>query len=480
MLDSTQRVVVIGGGLAGLAAATSLAQSGYHVRLFEARNLLGGRASSFVDSQSGETIDNCQHVGMGCCTNLQHFCETHAIDDGFRREDTLYFFDKNGSCSLFRGTRWLPAPLHLGPALLGLKYLSWREKIQIALAMLRLLRVSQTQLNSPLTMQDWLSQQRQSGNAINCFWNVIFVSALSETLDRISLAVGRKVIVDGLMAHPQSYVVEIPEQPLGELYGEKLQNSLEELGVSVQFRKRLKALRGDASQIHELEFSDERITDFDTVVLALPWKQVFRLLDPTLQQALPELEIASQFPHAAISSVHLWFDRPITQLPHAVFVDHVSQWLFARGTSANCDAQHTKPTKESYYYQVVISASDSYLQGNQQDAVAKVCTELTSVFPEIGRAKLVHSRCVSEKSAVFSPTWETEQQRPSQATSVRNLFLAGDWTQTGWPATMEGAVRSGYLAAEAICKQHTNERRFMVDDLPKSWLMRLLMLGKDH
>lgn len=476
MTASSQRSIVVGGGLAGLAAATSLAQAGHQVQLFEARNMLGGRASSFVDAQSGELLDNCQHVGMGCCTNLQHFCRTHGIETGFRRDQTLYFFGPDAKCSLFRGSHWLPAPLHLAPALASLKYLSWFDRLQIARAMWALVRVGQETLHSSLTMQAWLEQQHQSQQVIDRFWNVIFVSALSERLDRISIAAGRKVIVDGLMAHPQSYVVEIPQLPLGELYGDRLQGSLADLGIRVHFRQRLKRIHGQHAHITALEFNDQQLSEFDTVVLALPWRQVYRLLDPPLQQRLESLEVASHFPQAAISSVHLWFDRPITDLPHAVFVDRLSQWLFARGESEQTNGS---AATASYYYQVVISASDTYLQGEKQAAVAKVCEELAEVFPGARSAKLLHSRCVTEKSAVFSPLWETEQQRPWQRTEVENLFLAGDWTQTGWPATMEGAVRSGYLAAEAVCQAHDQPQCFLVADLPKSWLMRWLLVGRN-
>ncbi|HEY1066920.1 MAG TPA: FAD-dependent oxidoreductase, partial [Pirellulales bacterium] len=169
-------VVVIGGGLAGLAATAALAERGIPVTLYESRQNLGGRAGSYIDAQSGEQIDNCQHVGMACCTNLADFCRRTNLDAGFVRHRTLYFFGRDGRCSKFRGSRGLPAPLHLTGGLLGLKYLSLRDRIRIGRSLMALGRMRPERLDPTQTIADFLDQRGEPQSARDGFWEVVLVS----------------------------------------------------------------------------------------------------------------------------------------------------------------------------------------------------------------------------------------------------------------------------------------------------------------
>ncbi len=201
---------------------------------------------------------------------------------------------------------------------------------------------------------------------------------------------------------------------------------------------------------------------------AVPWHRVLDLVPPSLQL---KYEFLNEIVPAPISSLHLWFDRPITKLPHLVFVDHLSQWLFDR--SRFDQGAH----EQGYYYQVVISAS-RLLQGRPRDEViARVCDELKRTLPDAVDAKLLRSRLVTEHKAVFSPRPGIDRLRPGQETAYDNLSLAGDWTDSGWPATMEGAVRSGYLAAENVMSQIGQPATIVQPDLPvarlSKWLFKL-------
>jgi uncharacterized protein with NAD-binding domain and iron-sulfur cluster len=199
-------------------------------------------------------------------------------------------------------------------------------------------------------------------------------------------------------------------------------------------------------------------------VLAVPWYRVGDLLPDRLRTKYASLE---EIQSAPISSVHLWLDRPITDLPHVVFVDHLSQWLFARPRRTNRSAADA-----TSYYQIVISESRGLERMSKQQVIDRVLEELRSVFPPARDARLVHSRLVTEHRAVFSPQPGIEAMRPSQTTPVKNLHLAGDWTDTGWPSTMEGAVRSGYLAAESVLDAIGVESQILQSDLPATWLAR--------
>ncbi len=213
----------------------------------------------------------------------------------------------------------------------------------------------------------------------------------------------------------------------------------------------------------------------------MPHQLVLSLLPAELQRH-PGLAEIDQLESAPISSVHLWFDRPITQLPHAVFIDRLSQWMFNRSLLGSQNpTEFERPNlsqtdvDHAFYYQIVISASRELAQCSREEAIARIVQELTDVWPETARAKLVHSRLISEHNAVFSVMPGAERLRPPQQTPIRNLQLAGDWTRTGWPATMEGAVRSGYLAAENVLAQLNRPEKLLQPDLAAGLLSKILI-----
>jgi squalene-associated FAD-dependent desaturase len=466
-----KQVAVIGGGLAGLAAAVALADEGVGVELYEATARLGGRAGSFADPVSGELVDHCQHVSMGCCTNLANFCRRANIADCFRRDRTLHFIGPDGRHFPLAASRWLPAPLHLAPALLKLGYLSLGDKIGIARAMRRLMRMAPSAAadvdgDGP-TVGQWLREQRQSQRAIDRFWSVVLVSALSETVDRASLSAARKVFVDGFLAARQGYEVEVPTAALGEMYGKRMIEALSARDVTVHLSSPITSLQGNDQAVREVCFADGTRRHFDAVIVAVPWRRVGELLASPLAAALPLLRSLDQIRSAPITAVHLWFDRPMTSLPHAVLIDRLSQWVFNHGASAADPPEH--------HYQVIVSASRD-LAGRDRDEIAtEVHDELVSAWPAARDARLLRHRIVTQQHAVFSPQVGVDRLRPSQITPVPNLFLAGDWTATGWPATMEGAVRSGYLAAEGALASQGCRVSLLRRDLPRGMLARMLI-----
>jgi len=213
----SRSVAIVGGGLAGLAAAVALCERNWQVDLFESRHHLGGRAGSFRDPQSHELIDHCQHVSMGCCTNLADLCRRTQIEGLFRREEAITFFAEHSHPSEVRATSWLPAPLHLARSLFGLSHLKWKDRRAVASALWRLARTPVTRQSENLSFGQWLRAQRQSERSIEGFWSVILVSALAEHMDRVSYAAARKVFVDGFMASASGYVLQLPQTSLGEV-----------------------------------------------------------------------------------------------------------------------------------------------------------------------------------------------------------------------------------------------------------------------
>ena len=437
------KLAIVGGGLAGLAAAVAAVERGCRVELFERSKTLGGRAASFVDAQTGELVDYCQHVAMGCCSEFLDFCRRTGIDDCFDRARTLHFIGPEGRRHDFTPSRWLPAPLHLLPGLMRLSYLSWSERWSV-IRTLRKLMQNRGPHPNPLpkgegTIGAWLRREGQSDRVVERFWSVVLVSALGETVDRASLAAARKVFHDGFWASREASTLVLPRRPLVEIFHNRLGKWLTDRDVRVHLDAPVRQIEGDGRRTGELILCDGTRRAFDLMIVAVPWHGIRSLLADDLLSQMPSLADVERIEPAAITAVHFWFDRPITRLPHAVLVGRLSQWLFAKPSDAG-----------RYYYQVVISASHRLAPRTNEQWLADVRGELELVWPEARRAKLLHGRVVTLPAAVFSMTPEVERSRPPQRTPLENLCLAGDWTSTGWPATMEGAVRSGRQAVESL------------------------------
>lgn len=468
-------VLVVGGGLSGLAAASALGMSGLKVSLLEARPRLGGRASSVVDQQTGRTIDNCQHVTMGCCTNFRHFAESLGFVDLFEVQRELYFVAplnhagraKKAPAIIRFGASRLPCPGHLGPALLRMPWFNLQEKLQIATAMRALMRTGSDA--EDCSFGDWLSRHGQTEKVQRQFWHLTLVSALSESLDRIGLRHARKVFVDGFLANRTGWEVAIPSAPLDEIYQSRVLDRLQKTGVDVQLQCGVKRLIMDDSRVSAVELRSGEIVAADHFILAVPHYLATSLLPDSLRTET-SIQNIDRLESAAISSVHLWFDKPLTNLPHAVFVDRLSQWMFNRSSASGSDAQ----TSESCL-QVVISASHNLEESSSEEIIRQVDAELREVWPEHSDSKRIHGRLITEHRAVFSPLSNVDELRPVQQSSIRNLQLAGDWTLTGWPSTMEGAVRSGYMAAGNIVQQLGRSESFLQPSQSMGRLSRLLI-----
>ncbi|MBI2803647.1 MAG: FAD-dependent oxidoreductase [Planctomycetes bacterium] len=444
-------VLIIGGGLAGLAAAQALAPRGLRVTLLEARTRLGGRASSFNDAATGQLVDTCQHVSMGCCTNLTHFCKTIGIDHLMQPQPCMYFMTPDRRVSRFRADRW-PAPLHLLRSFAGAHYLTLGEKMRAAWGLIQLKR--HTGDEDP-PFQAWLDRHGQTQRVIDRFWGLVLVSALNETPDRIGLRYARKVFVDGFMTHPRGFEIEIPSVPLGRLYGDELIHWLNDRQVELKLAQGAKTFLLQGNSITGIQLRNEQVLTADFYLSATPFDRLLDFLPDDAVDRHSYFGNLKNLETSPITSVHCWFDRGASDLPHVVLVDCLGQWVFHRG--------ETLPGE--WYVQVVVSAARQFRGLGREEVERQVVAELRRLFPRLADAKLLRARVVTEHAATFSAVPGVDRWRPRQESPIDNLFVAGDWTNTGWPATMEGAVRSGYLAAEALLARLGRPEKLVQADL---------------
>jgi squalene-associated FAD-dependent desaturase len=479
---------VIGGGLAGLAAGVALAEAGCRVRLFEQRPFLGGRATSYV-LPDGEHIDNCQHVTLGCCTNLSDFYSRVGAANKIKFFDRLSFLDPQAR----RGTMqagMLPAPFHMAGSFAAFAPLDFRDKLSIARAMLSIIRYRGHPPdieNDPVSMLDWLRLREQTQRAIDRFWRVVLVSALDEELDKTDARYGVDVFWKAFLSNRTGYRVGIPAVPLADLY-DGCRVAIQQKGGEVILRSSARSVRIDHSACTGVEFDAIREENADAYILAVPHSKIRDLLPADLVRAEPVFRNLENLTDAPITGVHFWFDREVMTEPFVTLLDTHTQWIFnksVRSVAANKSHANHSNTRDSsvdqrsatQYLQLVISASYDLLQEPRQKIIDLCLAEVRQAIPAARNANLLKATVIKETTATFSPVPGVDRWRPTQRSPVSDLFLAGDWTATGWPATMEGAVRSGYLAAEAVLTDFGAPKSFLQPDLPPDGLVSLWARG---
>ncbi|HZM11049.1 MAG TPA: hydroxysqualene dehydroxylase HpnE [Candidatus Limnocylindrales bacterium] len=456
-------IAVIGGGLAGISAGSALANAGYHVELFERRPYLGGRASSYELPGTGEVVDNCQHVLLGCCTNLIDFYRRLGVENQIRWYDEITFLLPDGSASTLKPS-WLPAPMHSGPSFLASSVLDLKDKLAISRALVALM--PGLPADNGENFQSWLMRHGQTKQSIDRFWAPVLISALNDELDHVSVRYAALVFRESFLKSAEAGRMGLPAVPLSQLYGEAA-SYIEARGGRVHLRAAVDSIQADDDGVRVCVGADDVRADF--AILATPFNGVAKLL-PDTPQMKPLREQAGYFGSSPITGIHLWFDREVTPLEHAVLLERTIQWMFQKSKILNT---RRESRETGSYLELVVSSSKTLVDKSRNEIIDLAMRELAEFFPAVKEAKLTKATVIKEVHATFSPTPGSDAYRPSHTSPWPRLLLAGDWTATGWPSTMEGAVRSGYGAAEALAAAGGGRQTFLVPDLPPAGLMRL-------
>ena len=453
--------VVIGGGIAGIAAALRLAEAGHRPVVLETRRKLGGRATSFVDPRSGETLDNCQHVTMGCCTNLLDLYRRLGVLDRIVWHPTTFWANPPHEPDRMEAG-WLPAPGQFTGSFLRMRMLGLRDKATVARAMLRLIRMgfAGRERWRGRVFGDFLRETGQTAVAIERFWEPVVVSACNLPSDRVDAPFAMQVFQEGFLSHRWASVMGLSAVPLLELY-DPAESLLARVGGELRLGVSAQAIAFDGRRVTGV-VTDEGFVEGAAVVSTVPFDRLAKLCSESLRAADRRLQRLDRIEVSPIVGVHLRYPSRVLETPHLVLPGRATQWLFDKGLDAR-GRQHVH---------AVISGAEAWMDLPETEIAARVHADVQWACPRAAGLAPEEVRSVKERRATFAAVPGFAELRPGPRADPRggvdNLFLAGDWCDTGWPATMEGAVRSGYAAAAALSGQGGLEA-----DLPVAPLARL-------
>jgi hydroxysqualene dehydroxylase len=448
MASATKDTVVIGAGFAGLSAAVALAEHGVRVTVLEGKPALGGRAYSFVDADTGDFVDNGQHVLMGCYTETLDFLERIGAHGQlvFHEDLEIEMLAGPGRSAVLKTAR-LPGPLHMTAALLGYRHLSIADRISVMCGGLRLLamrRFGGGELRN-LTVAQLMDRLGQSEHARQCFWYPMSIATLNDVPEASSAQLLAEVLKRAFFSRRRDSAFVYSRVGLSDLYCSGAKQLIERAGGTVVSHSIVEMLElGARGHVASVRLRDGRRIEASNFISAVPAPQLLRLL-PENAVADPFFSRFTGLSSSPIICVHVWLDREVTNSPFIGFIGTTTQWLFnKRRIFAQRGEAHPG------YLSFVISGARKLVDRSNQEILDIVINDLHAMIPASRAAQVVKSLVLKEKNATMAPDLRSHQLRPTANTPIANFFLAGDWIQTELPATIESAVISGRAAAAAV------------------------------
>jgi squalene-associated FAD-dependent desaturase len=437
-------VVIIGGGLSGLSAAVKLANSGANVSLYEQNTQLGGRTYSFIDNKTGDVVDNGQHLLIGAYHNTIEYLKLIGTDSFLNKQTKpkLNFYQPKYGVSTFEISN-LPKPFDITAAMLKYRPLSFRERHKLLKVGFALRKLDDTTENkfAHQSVEEWLISIDQSEVVRHSFWYPIVVSVMNELPNRASAILFARSLKKSFLGKKSDAALLIPIVGQTELYVNEAENLLSKNKINIFKGNGVKHIIVENGKVTGVE-ADRNIKS-KYVISAVPYFKLSNILPPSVTHKYPFSKL-KLFKSVPIISINLWFDREVMDIDFVGLVQKNLQWVFNKHRIM-CETQ-----KPDNYITAVISGAYKYIHLTKDELVSLAIKDLAEVFPMVTATTLKHSLVIKEKRATFSAASEIEQFRPNCETFVENLFLAGDWTNTGLPATIEGAVQSGFECARLI------------------------------
>ena len=436
-----QKILVIGAGFAGLSAATELLLKGHHVTVVEKLKYPGGRASSFQDAITKDEIDNGQHALMGCY---------HSTLELFKKWEVLHFLKKpkqlrvpyrSSSQSSILLAPSLPSPFDLLFALIEFKQLSWKGKFSAMKLCIRLKTGSTP--DSSLVAKEWLDNESQPPDAIQSVWEPLCLAALNEPLETASAQLLATVIRKALLGGPNDAKIYLATKGLSQLLEPQARRLIEFCSGKIHYGVSAQKIHFEKDRCSRVELSNGESDSYDQVISTVPWFG----LKPLLPAESELFQLCDKMKGSPLINLHLWFDRPLTQEPFIGFLNSPLHWIF------NSTAFQNRPSHQGFHHSIVISGSYVFDRMSSTEIIEKTLSELSLLLPEARGAQPLHSFLYRSKTATFASVPSIDRIRPQPSTEWKNFWIAGDWTQTGLPGTIEGAVVSGKKIATILEKQ---------------------------
>jgi squalene-associated FAD-dependent desaturase len=428
--------IIIGGGFAGLTSAVQLAKNKINVKLLEASPKLGGRAYSLPVPQHDDIIDNGQHILMGCYTETFKFLEIiDSIDSlEFQKKLKIDFVERGGRSFLLEAGS-IFYPINLLSGILKYNAFAIRNRFR-ALSVILLLPFTNTKKIESLTVKDWLKKKKQNNSTITKLWEIIAIGTMNTSLDKASASMFADILKQIFLSGNKASALVLPYRDLSAIYCDQAKTFLEKNNCDVR----------TSETVTSLEFADEKITkiktdkniyeDFDYVISSIPPHALAKILPADFQSELNNIE----FEYSPILNIHIWLkDNPFTE-KFCGLIDSKIHWIF----------NHEK------HISLVTSSADELIDLTPEEIIKIACRELEEYFPLFNENLMIDYKIIKEKRATFIPSKENTKLRKQLPQSISNLFFAGDWTNTGLPSTIEGAVKSGFNSAESILKKINN------------------------
>ena len=449
---STKTVIVLGGGLSGLSAARRLLEHGLRVTLVEKRPFLGGRAFSFRDGQEGVAVDNGQHVFLGCCNYyIDYLRAIGALDKTYIQSSLRTEVMLDGKTGVLSSTPAL-GRLHLLPSFIRYPHLGLVDKLLVVYGLLRVKLIKRSKIAPALdneTAYSWLKRHGQTDRAIDNLWNLFILPSLNDDVRSASADMALMVFQEALLKRPKDAAIGLSRVGLTSLNGEPAQRAIEARGGKVILGKAVRSMRYKDGRVCGVELSDGRVHQADAYVSALPYDVLLQVLPDEVATGDFFSRVLGLRP-SPIVGIHLWYDRAIMDQEFVAVLNSPVQWVFNKSL-----VQGTNDAGGQYVC-ISLSGAWQHIDTPKEELIRVFTEEMARLFPRAGGATVERVLVVKERDATFRSAPGAARHRLPQETPIPNLYLAGDWTDTGWPSTMEGAVRSGVYAADLVASGDQN------------------------